>query len=496
MNNAGHSPPAAPAAQSTSLPAWLVRFRQRLGDDVGEPVELIETHISWILLVDGFAYKLKKPIRLPFLDYGSPATRHFFCAEELRLNRRFAHELYLDVVQVDAESDEWAVRMRRFAEAGRLDHVCERGELKPAQLSELARVIVAFHQNAAVAAADSRFGTPEQVLAPALENFDELHRLLPDEPRRLDKLRAWTRDEFARRRERMIARKLAWRVRECHGDLHLGNLALIDDRVTPFDCIEFNEDLRWIDVISELSFPYVDLLDHQRPDLAGWLLNEWLAISGDFDAVPLLRFYAVYHALVRAKVAGIRGEVIEAGKYLTMAERLMTPPSPTLTITFGLSGSGKTWASTAMLLADKTATTLRLRSDIERKRLFGLRADAASQSGVNSGIYDDEANSRTYEHLAKIAAELLENGWSVIIDASFLERKQRDLFRALADRYQVPFKIRACSASTAAMKQRIAQRRDDASEARLDVLVQQLSHVEPLGRDELPFVLAGDRDRV
>ena len=493
MNNAGHSPPAAPATQSTPPPAWLEGFRQRLGDDTGEPVELIETHISWLLLVNGFAYKLKKPIKLPFLDYGSAARRHFFCDEELRLNHRFAPDLYLDIVPVDAASDEYAVRMRRFEEAGRLDHVCERGELTTAQLSELARVIVTFHQNAAVAAADSRFGTPEQVLAPALENFDELGSLLPDESRRLDKLRTWTSDELTRRRARILARKLAWRVRECHGDLHLGNLVLIDKQVTPFDCIEFNDDLRWIDVISEVSFLYVDLLDHQRPDLAGWLLNEWLAISGDFDGVPLLRFYAVYRALVRAKVAGIRGDVIEAGKYLAMAEQLIAPPTPTLTITFGLSGSGKTWASTAMLLADKSATSLRLRSDIERKRLFGLRVDAASQSGVNSGIYDDEANSRTYEHLAKIAAELLENGWSVIIDATFLERKRRDLFHALADRYQVPFKIRACSASTAAMKQCIAQRHDDASEARLDVLVQQLSHVEPLGKDELPFVLSRDQ---
>lgn len=495
MNNARNSQTSVTATQPTPIPAWLEGFRQRLGDNAGEPVELIETHISWLLLVNGFAYKLKKPIRLPFLDYGSAARRHFFCDEELRLNRRFAPDLYLDVVPANAASDECAVRMRRFEEAGRLDHVCERGELKPAQLSELARVIVTFHQNAAVAAADSRFGTPEQVLAPALENFDELRSLLPDKQPRLDTLRAWTNDEFARRRERILARKLAWRVRECHGDLHLGNLVLIDDRVTPFDCIEFNEDLRWIDVISELSFPYVDLIDHQRPDLAGWLLNEWLAISGDFNGVPLLRFYAVYRALVRAKVAGIQGDLIEADKYLAMAEQLIAPPTPTLTITFGLSGSGKTWASTAMILGDKTATTLRLRSDIERKRLFGLRADAASQSGVNSGIYDAEANSRTYEHLAQIAAELLENGWSVIIDAAFLERKWRDLFHALADRYQVPFKIRACSASTAAMKQRIAQRSGDASEATLAVLARQLSHVEPLAKDELPFVFGRETQR-
>jgi len=481
MDNACHPP--------SPLPTWLTSFRRRLGEDAREPVELIETHISWLLLVDGLAYKLKKPVTLPFLDYGSSARRRFFCTEELRLNRRFAPDLYLDVVPVDAESDEWAVRMRRFAEAGRLDHVCARGELSLAQLSELARVIVAFHESAAVAPADSHFGEPAQVLAPALENFAELRNLLPKEQPRLDRLEAWTNREFSRLSERIGARKLAGCVRECHGDLHLGNLVLIGDKVTPFDCIEFNEDLRWIDVVSELSFPYVDLLDQQRPDLAGWLLNEWLAASGDFAAVALLRFYAVYRALVRAKVAGIRGDAAEAGKYLRLAEQLMTPPDPTLTITFGLSGSGKTWASRALILADSTATTLCLRSDIERKRLFGISPDATSQSGVDSGIYDAAASSRTYQHLAGIAAELLANGWSVVIDAAFLERQRRDLFHALADQYQVPFKIRACTASTAALQQRIAQRCGDASEATLAVLVWQLSHVEPLARDELPFVI-------
>lgn len=471
------------------LPDWLIRFRQSLGDNAGEPVELIETHISWLLLVNGLAYKLKKPITLPFLDYGSPANRHFFCNEELRLNRRFAPDLYLDVVPVDAASDEWAVKMRRFAEANRLDHVCARGELSLAQLSELARVIVDFHESAAVAPVDSPFGEPAQVLAPALENFDELRRLLPEEQPRLDKLKDWTNNEFSRLSERVRARKLAGRVRECHGDLHLGNLVLINGKVTPFDCIEFNENFRWIDVISELSFPYIDLLDHQRPDLAGWLLNEWLTVSGDFAAVPLLRFHAVYRALVRAKVAGIRGDTAEAGKYLSLAEQLMAPPSPTLTITFGLSGSGKTWASRAMILADTTATTLRLRSDIERKRLFGLSPDAASQSALDSGIYDAAASARTYDHLARIAAELLANGWSVVIDAAFLERKRRDRFHVLADQYQALFKICACSASTAALRQRISQRSDDASEATLAVLARQLSHVEPLAREELPFVI-------
>ena len=472
------------------LPDWLIRFRQRLAEAISEDVELIETHISWLLLAGGFAYKLKKPVTLPFLDYGSPASRHFFCDEELRLNRRFAPELYLDVVLVDAEADEWAVRMRRFAEAARLDHVCARGELTLAHLSDLAQVIIALHENSSATKADSRFGEPVQVLAQAMENLDELRHLLPAELLRLDQLCIWTKVEFARVSELIQRRKLAGRVRECHGDLHLGNLVLIDEQVTPFDCIEFNEDLRWIDVISELAFTYVDLLNQQRPDLAGWLLNEWLAGSGDFAAMPLLRFYALYRALVRAKVAGLRGDSADAEKYLVMAEKLIAPPEPTLTITFGLSGSGKTQSSRAMILADRTATTVHLRSDVERKRLYGLSANAPSQSGLASGIYAAEASARTYDHLAQTAAGLLANGWSVIVDAAFLERQRRDVFHALAVQAKVPFKILACTASTAVLRQRIEQRSGDASEATLAVLERQLAHVEPLAIDELPFTIS------
>lgn len=482
---------------SSPLPTWLANFRQQLGGGDASRIEIIETHISWLLLDEHFAYKIKKPIKLPFLDYSTPARRHFCCEEELRLNRRFAPELYIDLAPAHPPADEWAVRMHRFAEAGRLDHVCARGELTPAQLSDLARVIITFHDRANVAPPDSAFGEADQVLAATQDNFVELQQLLPETRARLEKLQNWTRNEFSQRSQQMAARKKTGYIRECHGDLHLGNLVLIDGKVTPFDCIEFNENLRWIDVVSEIAFTYVDLLDHQRPDLAGWLLNEWLARSGDFAGVPLLRFYAVYRALVRAKVAAIRNAAAEAGEYLTMAEKLIAPPEPSLTITFGLSGSGKTTVSTAMLLADHSASTLRLRSDIERKRLFGLTADATSHAAIDSGIYTAEASSRTYAHLAKISAELLANGWSVIIDAAFLKRQQREFFHQLADEYRVPFKINACSPSplgpaidamVAALQQRISQRHGDASEATLAVLERQLTQIEPLGQDEMPFV--------
>ena len=447
-----------------------------------ERVELMETHISWVLLAGAFAYKIKKPVTLPFLDYGTLERRRACCEAELRLNRRYAPDLYLEVVEFDGEP---AVKMRRFDETGRLDHVSARGELTAAQLSELARMVVAFHGNAAVAATDTRFGEPVQVLAAALENFDELDVLLPAEAPLLRRLRQWTLDEFARRRDAFLERKASGQVRECHGDLHLGNLVLLDGKVTPFDCIEFNEGFRWIDVASEIAFTYVDLLDHGKPGLACWLLNEWLTWSGDFSALAVMRFYAVYRAMVRGKVAAIRGIAADAADYLTMADKLATPPRPSLVITCGLSGSGKTTASTARLLADDAAVTIRLRSDVERKRLFGLAPDA------NSGgtIYGAEATARTYARLAELAGQALTDGWSVIVDAAFLKHAERADFRRLADSCGAPFSILFCAAPEAELRRRLDARSGDASEATARVLEQQLNWLEPLSAEEVALAM-------
>ncbi len=458
-----------------------------------ERVDLVETHISWVLLAGDFAYKLKKPVTLPFVDFGTVERRRADCAAELRLNRRHAPELYLDVVDFDGEP---AVKMRRFDEACRLDRVCARGELTPAHLTGLARTIADFHAAAAVAPPSSRFGAPEQVLAPARENFDELDRLLPGESPRLTLLRAWTEAEFARRRDVFAARRAGGFVRECHGDLHLGNLVLLGDRVTPFDCIEFNEDFRWIDVASEIAFTYVDLLDHGQPGLACWLLNEWLAWSGDHGdhggdhggngALAVLRFYAVYRAMVRAKVATLQGRAAEAAGYLALAERLGVPPRLTLTITFGVSGSGKTTASSARLLADASAATIRHRSDVERKRLFGLSADADS----GGTIYSADASARTYARLAGLARATLADGWPVIVDAAFLRRDERRAFAAIAGDLGIPFGILACAAPMDDLRRRIEARREDASEATTAVLEQQQDWIEPLDEAERALAVA------
>ncbi|MBL0122401.1 MAG: AAA family ATPase [Betaproteobacteria bacterium] len=483
--------------------------------DAVERVELVQTHISWVLLAGDFAYKIKKPLKLPFLDFSTLERRHDRCEDELRLNSRFAPDIYLDVVSITHTVQdprisgpgtpiEYAVRMRRFDEAGRLDRVCARGELTAAHLSDLADAVVSFHAGASIMPPASRFGMPTEVLAPALDNFHDLSRLLRHGhvQARLNALRAWTEAQFKHLSPLMEARKRAGRVRECHGDLHLANLVMIGGRVRMFDCLEFNEDLRCIDVASEIAFTYIDLLDHGQPGLANWFVDEVFSRNGDYEAVHVLRFYAVYRALVRAKVEAIRtgqtqddsGEAMTSMTYIALAEQLVRPPPVRLIITHGLAGCGKTADSSRLLQSDLHACTLRLRSDVERKRLFGLVGTHKSGSGMDSGIYSPDAHARTYAHLRDRAGMLLRAGWSVIVDAAFLKRADRDSFHALAGELGAAFGILAPQATPALLRERIHARRDlgrDASEATIEVLEQQMRRVELLDAEERNHLLAG-----
>jgi uncharacterized protein len=497
-------PDAFPDELPPLIQALLQPSRHRPGT---ETVTLVETHISWILLAGAFAYKIKKPLRLPFLDFSTLALRKQCCDDELRLNRRFAPDIYLDVVPITGEPNdpylggnglaiEHAVRMRRFDDHDRLDRVCARGALTTAHLADLAGSLVAFHAAAAVAPAETRFGSPDHILAPAIDNFRDLAQLLPDArlQQRLAALRDWTVAEHQRLTPLMRERKASGQIRECHGDLHLANMVLVDGRVRMFDCLEFNEDLRWLDTANEIAFTYVDLLDHGRADLASGFVDAVLSGSGDYAAVTLLRFYAVYRALVRAKVAGIRhgqtqgvDETHAARVCIAQAEQLATPVAPRLVITHGLSGCGKTVASRRWLQADPHARSLRLRSDVERKRLFGLAPTQRSGSDTGTGIYTPDAHALTYQRLADLASATLQAGWSVVVDAAFLQRKERDIFRALARQHKAPFAILAPQADVALLRERILARQragQDASEATVAVLERQLQWIEPLGDDE------------
>lgn len=481
------------------------------GHGVGQ-VQLIETHISWVLLTGEFAYKIKKPVDMGFLDFSTLALRWQACADEVRLNRRLAPDIYLSVVAITGSPEaphidgsgaqesgaafEYAVKMRQFPPDNTLDRLSGRGELGIAQIDALAARLARFHlHECAIAAADSPYGEPDAIGQPVADNFTILNEA-PDDPalkQRLARLQDWSMTEHQRLAPLMRARKQQGSVRECHGDLHLGNLAWVDDSLVIFDCIEFSPALRWIDVISEVAFCYMDLLHRDHRDLAYRFLNGWLEASGDYRGLALLRYYAVYRAMVRAKVAALRAQQSGAGYadvdlWLRLAEQLTQTLPLRLWITHGLSGCGKTTITQTML---QEQGLIRLRSDIERKRLAGLTATSSSGSGIASGLYAPDASRRTYDHLETLTDGLLEAGWPVIVDAAFLARWQRDLFRALARRRALPFHILDIQADHATLRERIVRRAalgQDASEADLRVLDHQIATAEPLGADELEVV--------
>ncbi|MEN6585793.1 MAG: AAA family ATPase, partial [Sulfuricella sp.] len=309
-------------------------------------------------------------------------------------------------------------------------------------------------------------------------------------------LRQWSEDEFTRRRANLAARREHGFVRECHGDLHLGNMAWIDDQPVLFDCIEFNPALRWIDVINDTAFAVMDLHDRGRPDLAWHFLNTYLEQTGDFGGLSLLPYYLSYRAMVRAKVSCIRAdqgglspEQLQAAcqqtaAYLHLAALFTRPPRPWLLITHGYSGSGKTTAS--QFLLERTGA-IRLRSDVERKRLFGLAPNARSQSGIDQGLYAPDAHVITYRRLEELAREVLLAGFPAIVDAAFLKRIERDAFRALALELGIPFMILELHAEGGELRRRIVQREHlgrDASEATLQVLEAQLRGGEGIAKEE------------
>ncbi len=467
----------------------------------GAPAKLIETHISWLLLGQSTAYKLKKPLRLPFLDCTTLAARQRFCEEELRLNRRLAPSLYLDVVPIcddghgatfggPGEAVDAAVRMQRFPDGALWREMLRAATLAPHHVDALAQTLAAFHRDAAVAPAGSAFGSPaahEKVVHGLRETVGN------------PALAAWLEAQLATLAPWWTARHRDGHVRECHGDLHLGNVLQLDGEAVAFDGIEFDAALRWTDVVDDIAFLSMDLLAHDRRALAFRFLNAYFSASGDYDALPGLRFAMVCRALVRAQVTTLAAqqgvhavEGCDAAAYTALAETLSRSTDPRLAITHGLPGSGKSFVSQGVLEA---AGAVCVRSDVERKRLFGLDALASSRDRVPAGIYDPETTRRTYARLHAVADTTLQSGWPVIVDAAFLRHSERAAFAALAATRRVPFTIFDCRAALPLLRQRIAARMAagaDASEADLSVLEKLTGVDEPLQGAEAEAAIVAD----
>lgn len=471
-------------------------------DHWGTEVQVLHTHISTVVLAGDLAYKFKKPVKLPFLDFSTLEARRHYCDEELRLNRRTAPDLYLDVLPVSTRADgglvlgatanapvtDWVLRMRRFPAEAVWSHMAANGQLNDARVDALAAHVAAFHT--AQEPMPPNWAPAKDVDAWTEDSLDAIARH-PGRP-------AWLSLERQTRLREQIGHRLAelepWRhkrqaqgwVRECHGDLHLANLVEWQGRQVAFDAIEFEPDLRCIDVMNDAAFAFMDLLAHGLPALAWRFVNAYVEHTGDFDGLTGLHAFATYRALVRANVALLSNappEVFE--RYWLLAEHLAAlPRTPAVLVTMGLSGSGKSTLAQELvaLLALQGVGAVRVRSDVERKRLCGLPATARP----GPDIYSPEATRQTYARLAEVARVLVAAGLVAVVDAAFLRQAERDAMRELAQQAGAHFALLECVASQERMQARLITRQAegrDASDATPQVLALQMAFAEPIPPD-------------
>lgn len=466
----------------------------------GERVVVHETHISWVFLVGDNAFKVKKPIQTEFLDYSTLELRHRYCQEEVRLNQRYAPRLYLGVVPIvlhegrlqvagPGQPVEYAVNMRRFPDQALLSQQLAAGRIGAEQVARLAATVAEFHQQAEPLTPDQPWSDPALIAKAAQDNLEALRDVGRQQQETLLRLRGWTTEFYAAHQVEFQQRLLHGFVRECHGDLHLQNIVYWDGEWTLFDGIEFNPSFHWIDVLSDAAFAAMDFAAHHRFDLCYAFVNDYLEQTGDHQSPSLLRWYLVYRALTRAKVALIRAGQdksletaarAECYEHIELASRFSQPRNPVLWITHGVSGSGKTTRSRRLV---ETAGAIRLRSDIERKRHFGLRPTDRVSETLRERVYSGSATEVTYQILRRKALGFLRAGYSVVVDATFLQRAQRQQFQQLAESESAGFAILDCEADRQELRRRLVERQahaQDASDADVAVLQQQLANREPL----------------
>jgi len=467
-------------------------------------IELIETHISWVILTGSFAYKIKKSLHLDFLDFSTLERRLHFCEEELRLNRRMAPSLYLAVVPICNTDDkpsvggkgdviEYALKMQQFPQSAQLDEQIDDGLLNENDMQELAQTIAAYHRDSKRLDYRSDKDALQRIREPVLDNFAPIVSVVDMEAIR--HVQEWVETSLRELESTFIQRRKNGFVRECHGDLHLANLVRLTSGIVAFDCIEFCPDLRNIDVISDVAFLVMDLVARARQDLAAVFINRYLECTGDYGGMAVFGLYFVHYCMVRAKVAAIRSgerddesgrlhDIEQLKHYLAVAVRWISQPKPRLIAMHGYSGSGKTWLSSQLLSA---LPAIRVRSDIERKRNQHNGGVASVESPPGRGAYTERARSGVYEDMARIVEGLLIAGFDVIADASFLKRTDRDLFRALADKLGVSLVFVDANANKLELARRLQRRNaegDDVSDASTAVLRYQQEHAEALNASE------------
>ncbi len=459
--------------------------------DGAKDVERIDTHCSIVFLAGPRAYKLKRAIRLPYLDYSTPEKRRRMCESELALNRRTAPEIYERVAPLTREAGgglalggkgealDWVVVMKRFAEDAVLNHMADDGKLDAPVMERLADEIARFHAGIEIHREAGGAGPLREVFDTNLEAFRAYGRDILDMGK-VERLDAELRAALARNEALLERRRAQGKVRQCHGDLHLRNIVMLDGRPTPFDGIEFDDAIARIDVLYDLAFLIMDLEKRGLRPQANIVFNRYLADTGEWDGLPLIPMFLANRAAIRSHVAGAaraqsKGEKAEqqaeeAREYLDLALSLLSPPPPRLIAVGGLSGTGKSTLARALAPAYGAAPgAVVLRSDLIRKEMAGV--DPATRLPAES--YTREASASVYARLCERAASALAAGHAVVADAVFAAYAERAAIEAVAREAGVAFNGLWLEGSQAVLEARIASRRGDASDATVDVLRRQ-----------------------
>jgi aminoglycoside phosphotransferase family enzyme/predicted kinase len=482
-----------------------------------EAIEVHQTHISVVFLAGPFAYKIKKPVNLGFLDFSTIDKRKHFCEEEIRLNRRLAPQVYLGVVPITQEQGslrfggngavvEWAVQMKRLPCEATLENRLARGEVSIEQIRALAQRLAWFHRTAEASEQIASFGRFTVVAQNARENFKQAAPQIGTtvSPMVFERVRELTDAHLTTYHDLIESRAERGMPRDTHGDLHLDHVYLFPDEVPPddlviIDCIEFSDRFRYADPVADMAFLVMDLVFHGRRDLARCFADRYFEATGDPEGRFLVPFYSAYRAVVRAKVEGMelsekeidpeerqQAEQRARAHWLLALGELEEPTRrPALVLMAGLPGSGKSTLGRSLA---QNANFSVLRSDVIRKELAG----DAETAEFNQGIYTDAWTERTYAELLKRCEQLLWQGQRVVIDANFRDDRRRQPFFDTARRWAIPLLFIHCQVTPEVTRARLQARRHDASDADWRIYELLAQTWQPLRPEWLPMTYALD----